>query len=138
MSPYLFKSEQNIQAAKYLIEGNFYSSSIHCAYYSCIQNMFNLLTNKLGYQLADIDNEAQRKLTGSHVTAINIVKNRMIEKGIRFKLGDFNNAIMYLKNNRVKADYKEDIISKELGEEAIKKATIVNKILSEINLTDDK
>ena len=43
----LIKSVDNYKAAKFLVENQYYNSSIHCAYYSCYQLMKHILFNEL-------------------------------------------------------------------------------------------
>jgi hypothetical protein len=129
MSELIIKSKQNIKAAHEMISTfGFFSSSIHCSYYSCVQLLIEILINDFGIPDHEIVNEARKDGTGSHVFASNTVFSE-IHKEEWKTARDFNRDIEKLRRRRENADYHEFQVSKEYSMDAFKEANNINTAL---------
>jgi uncharacterized protein (UPF0332 family) len=54
MPQLLKKSNENFQAAQFLLKKNLYASSIHCSYYSCFQRVKHCLNTKYNIAYASM------------------------------------------------------------------------------------
>ena len=132
MSVLITKSKENTSAAQLLIDGNHYTSSVHCSYYSCVQVMIHILLYDYGFTQGTLEIEANAKGSGSHVYAKNYLFKKMKDKNKKAIARDFYKEIGELKNKREKADYEEETISSDLSEEALAQSLRVNKILTNV------
>jgi len=129
MSKLRQKSEFNIEAAKLLIRGTYYASSIHCSYYSCLQ----LLKYSIK-EFFDIDYEKLSVLIstsgmGTHQFIIDYVVNE-IKRNLSFEDSRmFSRAIKDLKQYRIDADYNNIEINMDKGELALSKASEIRDYL---------
>lgn len=131
------KSLHNIDAASCLMQGQYYTESIHCVYYACYQMLL--------YKIDDLfdKNERERKLEydayvysrsikrgrflGSHDFWIKFFQEKMQENGIAF----FKETEMMksLKESRHKADYSDTSFSHAQAEADKKVAeNIISKL----------
>lgn len=90
MNHLLEKSKENLISAKLLIDSGFYNSSLHCAYYSCLQLIKYVLIEFHDYYEFDFDNDSTKNKGGTHkyiigslTTAISI--NITAQKANRYK-----------------------------------------------------
>jgi|SRR6185312_354672 len=134
MSALTDKSEINRDAAQRLYNIQFYCSTVHCAYYSCIQFMMHIILYELGYTestLATAISNDQR--TGSHEFYINLITKHLIAKNTnRDDRKLFSEEIVNLKRLRTKADYNDEIIGESQGRYSLTKATDIYKILRKV------
>lgn len=126
--PYLKnKSEINIYSAELLHKNNCYSSSTHCAYYSCVQLMKYIICNKIGVnydkQLTEISQlrSLRAKRTGSHNYMIDKIEDSLISFDKR-EAALFINLIEDLKDFREKSDYGNIEILSQQSIDSITKA----------------
>lgn len=109
---YSNKSEMMYSAADYSFAKNLYVAVPHSAYYSCFLMMKWLWTTSMGKTENDLSNLCKlNPRIGSHEVLINEVM-KYIQSNSRNKDADvdsrdFNNQIVQLKRNRVKADYSD-------------------------------
>lgn len=128
--PFLEKSKQSMLAAEKLKTEHLFASTVNRAYYSCIQYIFHILTERLTHTKEEISQTEN----GSHVQAQKLLSNSLFNicKGDRDKLRDyrwFQSKLPELKYARVKADYNSDVITADEGHEAIRKATDLINVL---------
>ena len=86
----LNKSEDNFSAAEFLVANNFFTSSIHCYYYSSFQLMNYILIHVIRF-----DSDEYRKNTkgrDSHNYLINLIRRNLIESGVDFRF--INNELI--------------------------------------------
>jgi uncharacterized protein (UPF0332 family) len=117
------KSELNLGAAELLHQNNYYSSVVHCAYYSCIQFIKHILLYSLKLSETDLYNE-QKALSsksfnslGLHEYLINKISTELKNNKKDWKA--FNSSIMQLKKLRVAADYEDTMIDISKGSTSI-------------------
>ncbi|PJC62847.1 MAG: hypothetical protein CO022_02365 [Flavobacteriales bacterium CG_4_9_14_0_2_um_filter_32_27] len=124
------KSESSIGAAKALNEINYYSSSVHCSYYSCLQLIKHILLHKYKKSEDELRNEQEKSGKPSHEYLINsiLIKIRDVSP-INFR--DVSRELPALKMARIDADYKEIEIKKGMSEDAFDKAT---ELLTTLNM----
>ncbi len=103
-TPLLIKSKENIESAWFLIEEGKNSSSVHCAYYSCIQVLKHIVLHILKKSEATIDAESKAE-GGSHLYLIKSVIRDLKSKG--HNVVNLNNNFFDLKDLRVISDYKD-------------------------------
>lgn len=124
---YMKKSKESLEVAKMCYEKKYYNSCVNRYYYSFYQElMFKLNEKKIS-----IDDKYLSG--GSHERAFNQFIDKVFRPIKRPKPREVSNLrSMYgdFKNIRVLADYKEEYISKEVVDEAIK---IYEKLNKEIN-----
>lgn len=115
MSELLKKSEENQQAALYLFsKQGWYASSVHCAYYSCIQLMIHALLTVGGKSEKEIEDKTQSG--GSHIYYITETR-RLIEQKNYSAVKRFN-TIKDLASYRIKSDYKNVEITYDISNHA--------------------
>jgi len=121
------KSKENIKAAKVLIENEYYSPSIHCAYYSNIQLMKYILIFEYDMSEESIRNEQKKSKEGFsfHYWIINKFR-KLLDTNKRREF----DTIQYLKKERVRADYKNENISEENSKKALSLAKEINILLT--------
>lgn len=125
------KSKDNENAAKLLKGNTYYTSSIHCAYYSVIQYLKYTLTILFDTTYKQLSKECKNRTYGisSHEFYINYIKNKRSDLQDNEELGNFINDIGCLKELRNKADYEEDILDSKDSEYALKTAVSLKKYL---------
>jgi uncharacterized protein (UPF0332 family) len=111
------KSELNLGAAKLLHQYSYYSSVVHCAYYSCIQLMKHTWLNSMGKSDNDLRNLNNSSSQGSHEVLINQIKIFIQSKSQNGRV--FNRDILQLKRLRVNADYDEILIDSKKSNESL-------------------
>lgn len=111
------KSELNLGAAELLHQNTYYSSVVHCAYYSCIQLMKHTWLNAMGRSENDLRNLNNISSQGSHEVLINQIKIFIQSKSQNGRV--FNRDILQLKRLRVIADYEEILIDFKKSNESI-------------------
>lgn len=114
------------------------NSSIHCAYYSCVQVLLHILRDKLGLNDSELENEITQYIKsrgrgGSHAYYISrVIKDLESKKRVVSRL---NTKLVDLKDLRVRADYKQDIIDKKEANKAYSLAeTSINELITHYNL----
>jgi uncharacterized protein (UPF0332 family) len=128
--PYLEKSNQSMLAAEKLKTEHFFASTVNRAYYSCMQYIFHVLTEKLTHT----PDEITQTNAGTHVQAQKLLSNSLYQickddkdKYIDYKW--FQSKLPELKLARVKADYNNDVITSDEGHDAIRKANDLISVL---------
>jgi len=111
------KSELNLGAAKLLHQYSYYSSVVHCAYYSCIQLMKHTWLNSMGKSDNDLRNLNNSSSQGSHEVLINQIKIFIQSKSQNGRV--FNRDILQLKRLRVNADYDEILIDSKKSNDSL-------------------
>lgn len=111
------KSELNFGAAELLHQYSYFSSVVHCAYYSCIQLMKHTWLNSMGKSENDLRNLNNSSSQGSHEVLINQIKIFVQSKSQNGRV--FNRDILQLKRLRVMADYDEISIDFTKSNESI-------------------
>ncbi|MEM7656029.1 MAG: HEPN domain-containing protein [Bacteroidota bacterium] len=118
MSELLNKSEQNIDAADYLIrQKQLYAPSVHCSYYACVQLMKYLLLTRHHFTQESLDQEIREQNTGFHPFSRKQLCNRIRSIHPR-DAASLNRWLKDLYNFRVESDYLE----KHIGQAAAGKA----------------
>ncbi len=105
MSEISLKSQENLNSGIILKKNKFYSSSIHCFYYSCVQIMIHILLTSLHKQETEIETESRNSGSTFHNWLINKIytEHRKINRN---KSLQFQRKIYKLKRIRVESDYK--------------------------------
>jgi uncharacterized protein (UPF0332 family) len=111
------KSELNLGAAELLHQYSYYSSVVHCAYYSCIQLMKHTWLNSMGKSDNDLRNLNNSSSQGSHEVLINQIKIFIQSKSQNGRV--CNRDILQLKRLRVNADYDEILIDSKKSNESL-------------------
>jgi len=111
------KSELNLGAAELLHQYSYYSSVVHCAYYSCIQLMKYTWLNSMGKSDNDLRNLNNSSSQGSHEVLINQIKIFIQSKSQNGRV--FNRDILQLKRLRVNADYDEILIDSKKSNDSL-------------------
>jgi len=111
------KSELNLGAAELLHQYSYYSSVVHCAYYSCIQLMKHTWLNSMGKSDNDLRNLNNSSSQGSHEVLINQIKIFIQSKSQNGRV--FNKDILQLKRLRVNADYDEILIDSKKSNDSL-------------------
>lgn len=132
MNGFLEKTKQNINAAQALLAQNYYASSVHCAFYACVQTLLHVLFVKLKYDKTKFINDIQQKKTGTHVHAFSLIEDEM-KKARHPDIHWFRTNFTNLKKIRIKADYKEESISHSEGHDALNKANAINNIINKLS-----
>ncbi|PLX00060.1 MAG: hypothetical protein C0594_16150 [Marinilabiliales bacterium] len=122
------KSNLSLKAAKHLESNtNYYNSTVHCAYYSCLQMTKYILEKE--YQLQGELQANQGR--GSHDYMLKRMRGIIKDnKGKRFNAIDYYENCTELKTLRVNADYNNIEILETNAQEAIKFADEVIRILT--------
>jgi len=111
------KSELNLGAAELLHQYSYYSSVVHCAYYSCIQLMKHTWLNSMGKSDNDLRNLNNSSSQGAHEVLINQIKIFIQSKSQNGRV--FNRDILQLKRLRVNADYDEILIDSKKSNDSL-------------------
>lgn len=123
----LKKSASSLKASEFLKGKEHFASSIHCAYYSCIQLMRHILFNCYNENETIFDNSANTKSAGSHHFLMNELTRRI--KSNNFDKNNFKQNFRNIKNYRKNADYKQIVISQVDSENAYNIALKINRTL---------
>jgi uncharacterized protein (UPF0332 family) len=122
------KSNENYESAKLLIANKYYTSSIHCLYYSILQQMKLILIKE--YSINDNLIKQKGKDIGTH----NFLKSQIYSK-LNKKSADYGkiflNYFSTLKKLRINADYKNIIFDLRKTQKALKLTENLEKILTE-------
>lgn len=104
----LEKSDKNILAADLMVDNEYYSSSIHCYYYSTFQLMSHIVFNVFNVD----EDQFGEKIKGknSHNYLINLFRNDLILGGQDIRV--IGNDLRDLKQLRRDADYTQKDITK--------------------------
>ncbi|MGB1018415.1 MAG: hypothetical protein ACPGVH_05060 [Chitinophagales bacterium] len=132
MSNWKLKSVENIESANSLIAKSKFCSSVHCSYYSNVQLMYHILRTefkKTDSEIAIESKEGAKKHKGSHNWLINYFVRQIGLKEF-MAITDFNNFINELKNARIKADYKNELINKPVAKKCIEISIEVTDMLT--------
>ena len=128
------KSDINISSAELLYKNNLYSSSVHCAYYSCIQLMKYIICHKIGidYDKQEIEisqlKTQKAKRTGSHNYMIDVIEEIMCSVDKK-EASIFVDLIEALKDFRAESDYGNVEILSSKSSDSISKAYDIRKQL---------
>ena len=124
MSFILSKSDANYDSAEYLSQGGYFASSIHCAYYSCLQLMIFIYKKEKGTD-PNFDSFGVNE-KGFHNYLFNcviqLIKNKNQIRTLNTYFGD-------LKRSRVKSDYYDNEIKPVESTEALKKSRYLRSVL---------
>lgn len=119
------KAEENLSAAKLLIDNNMFSSSVHCSYYAGFQFSKHILANCCDIDYDKQENESKGR--DSHYYVTTCVENDLLKRTWKIALADYNKYYSKLKRLRKKADYLQDLISPE---EAINAYVCADKMIT--------
>jgi hypothetical protein len=128
MSYLLSKSNINIKSANCLKEEkNYYSSSVHCSYYACVQTAKHILLFDLSYSLSAIF-EGMKNKKGFHNYYIKEIFNNLKTTSLS-DARNFNSKIRDLRNIRNESDYEDIEILQIKSDNAYLKAKEILSIL---------
>lgn len=117
------KAQSNIDLATRLLnDGDDYSAnaSIHCSYYAVVQYMKHTLASDSLRPISQIDQDANAGGAGSHNYLITETATRLSQDAT-CQLA-FRRRVRNLKQLRVVADYKSDIVGQSDGEKCLEEA----------------
>ena len=132
MSNFKIKSEKNLEGSKLLIKNSFYSSSVHCSYYSNIQFILHILLKDVYKTTDELDRKSKlgsNDKKGFH----NWIKSEIIRELFYrdyMSIRNFNNYFGQLKKLRINADYLNELINKETAEKGLNLSITINEILA--------
>jgi len=130
MTNWKIKADENIKCAEILINGRKFSSSVHCSYYSNIQLLLHVLHEEFNKTEDQIDEESKKDENGFHIWLKNYITRELTTRQFMI-LRDFNNYFGKLKKIRIKADYKNIIISENKAKEAQDASLLIKRIIEE-------
>ncbi|MCO6488328.1 MAG: hypothetical protein J5I98_07925 [Phaeodactylibacter sp.] len=122
----LKKSKENNVAFLLLKEREYYTPAVHCCYYSCFQKIISILKEYYPKEFEEMNK--QRNI--SHSQQISLFTNnyiRTIEKNNGTKIHRF---MTQLRDLRKKADYEDELISKEQMEKAESYSKQIHKFIA--------
>lgn len=140
MSSWLDKSNESLKAANKLLEAALPNASVHSSYYSCVQYVFYVMEYFWGDEIKTIESNSHSKVNdvGTHVwivkTVYKHIKNNcrpIYRTEARNIANDFNQLMIEMKEVRVNADYKYDLIKQEVATEVLSKAEKTIKLLKD-------
>lgn len=129
MSVLKTKSDENYRSSQILLNQSFFSSSVHCSYYSCVQIMKHILLQIDNKTENDIYEEQRANDNNLHEYLINYFVNKLRDNNLYSTYRNSIGRLTELKLLRNKADYKEIVISES---EAIRANTLSSQILSDL------
>ena len=132
MNGFLEKTKQNINAAQVLLGQSHYASSVHCAFYACLQTLFHVLFVQLKHDKRQFINAMQRKKTGTHQQVSDLIETEIKKKSEEDSIW-FKQNFSALKTLRVKADYDEVPISQTEGYDALSKTNAINNLIKKLS-----
>ncbi len=134
------KSAISLLAANSLINANLHNSSIHCAYYACLQMIKYYLLTKYGYkEERDLDNDfkyyndKRKNKIGTHIFYADLIYEKFKSMRLEDEAKSFRNEIKVLQHAREDADYKPiPLATITESKEAVKKAENILKLLTKL------
>ncbi|OAV69841.1 hypothetical protein Barb6XT_00260 [Bacteroidales bacterium Barb6XT] len=124
------KSAENIKAARLLIKEELLASSVHCAYYSCLQLSKYFLNNYCGINYTQQYTESRGM--GSHNYLIDSTSTQLIKDKRYLADIDYRKEIFRLRKLRTKSDYSEDPVTAKDAQDAYEAAERTIRILNTI------
>jgi HEPN domain. len=128
------KSEINFSSAELLYQNDLYPSSVHCAYYSCVQLMKYIISDKIGInyekqasEISQLKNQ-KAKRRGSHNYMIDKIEEVMLTVDKK-EANSFVGSIEDLKEFREESDYENIDILSVKSRDSILKADLIRKQL---------
>lgn len=131
MNILLKKSTSSLEASSLLKDEEHFASSVHCAYYSCIQLMRHILFNCYNIDETIFDSSANTNSTGSHMYLMNEL-TKLIH-GKNFEIREFKSNFRNIKYYRKKADYQQIVIFQKDSNNAYSIALNINRTLKKIH-----
>lgn len=119
------KSEINLDVAKMLSGSGHFPCTCHPAYYSCLQLMKFKIKAILGIDYPQQEGEIASSKSNSHGYTIKKIKEHIQKKEGRGAARSFSNDIKDLKEIRERADYKTDVITRDIANAALSKAEML-------------
>lgn len=133
MSELKLKASENFKSSDLLIRTGLLASSVHCSYYSCIQNMLHILRSDFNKSEEQIDRESKagsQDESGFHNWIINFYTREFFKRN--FEEGrEFSSFMGQLKGFRIKSDYKNSKINQTIAKDSLALANQINNILTE-------
>ena len=128
------KSRNNIECALFLVQEQFFCSSVHCSYYSCIQYIKHLLLNKFDLTEDDIENLRKGK-EGDEIKRVGL--HDALHRYMRSKINPeskkiFDREFYALKKARVDAGYLNISIGEKTAKEAARRAEGFLELLKKV------
>ena len=151
MSDFLVqKSNENIKAAKLLIDKQMYTASIHCSYYACYQLINFILFNNFKFTKEKLNKEQQHVAAmnkdhnssdlnmNSHDATIGLFTEIIVEKN-KFTSVDATKLqynMSLLKTQRTQADYENETLTTPTIAGLIYNTadTLINNLKTKFNL----
>lgn len=100
MPKILKKSKENLDAAQKLIDTGFYTSSVHCSYYSIFQIIKHILNHKFAL---DYNTQDELEAYKSHKNIYQALYDKESNPSFR---RDFRLKFTFIKEQRRRADYE--------------------------------
>jgi uncharacterized protein (UPF0332 family) len=135
MSHLLCKSNQNLEAAGFLISGKNFAPSVHCAYYSLIQFALASLFEKDQMTVEGLisKHSTSRYRSSLHASIRAELLDRIKTKD-KYGYTSFNTSFNKLKMQREDSDYKDVEISEYEAVNAIRCSKELKKQLQKIGI----
>ncbi len=130
MSELRQKSGENLKASDLLIRASFYNSSVHCAYYACVQLMLHILRSDLGMTEKEISN-GDSENGGFHAWIINIIGTAFLKKKKTEEGRTFRSQIESLRKFRRKSDYDNYLIDERKAKQAKENAESITQLIKD-------
>lgn len=125
-----YKSGFNTDAARILIEKNYFAPSIHCSYYSCIQLAKHVLLNKLGITEQNLKKKYVRPIGSHNLIREAIISELKLRVKDKYTTTQFNSKFGIIKQLREESDYHEVLIDSKKANDSIQYSSFINKILN--------
>lgn len=122
MSDLNTKSEFSLLAAKCLLKEGYHHSVCHPAYYSCLQLMKYQIKNVIGKNYEQQEKEITNQKSNSHAYTITRIKDYIKETQGWKSAHSFDRGIKDLKETRINADYKVNVITHTIATDAVDSA----------------
>jgi uncharacterized protein (UPF0332 family) len=132
MNGFLEKAKLNLIAAEVLLEKSLYASSVHCSFYACLQVAFHVLFVILKQDEKKVLNDMRQKKKGKHQHVSDLIVEEIVKKN-RKDAEWFSRNFSELKTLRVKADYKDETISLDEGQDALNTTNAINNLIKKIS-----
>jgi len=123
------KSRSNKEAALLLFNNEYYNSSVHCFYYSCLQLSIVILISKFNLTYDFLKQEAKENGQNSNHYYVNKLMICIEDEEIS---RDYGNTMTSLKSLRKQADYDPIKIEKSTCNVANTYLTDIENILNQI------
>lgn len=135
MSHLADKSEQNHDAAEFLIRGKYFASSVHCSYYSVLQFALASFLAKDRITADElIKNHSSKSHRSSLHAAIRAELLGRIKAKDKYGYTSFNTSFNKLKMQREDSDYKDVEISEYEAVNAMRCSNELKKQLQKIGI----